>query len=562
MPQSSPPAEPSHSTAAAHAPRPVGSARKWSWFVAKNVIGWLLILASWPVGLTLPGLGGIPLFLIGFGLITFPGKRRLTARVLRGKPIDSKATSFRRGVAITALLLPGVAIIWVGISFHWSYQFAMRHGLMFGAIYFATAVLMWIIGLNSVVAMNWAFRMVAQGRRRGRPWLRRHGLTLLPRRRRRKLAGDHDDMGDDQEIVEIAERHRRRVRTAWSFGKVWLRRAIGLGITVAIFVWICRPIVRHWEQVKDGLWETSWGWLILASLMFSIFLFVFRSLSWRRILIGFGHRIPVSASTRIWSTSELARYLPGAIWQVVGRMYLVRPYGVSGSVCSASQVLELVIFLLANILLAVGCLTWLGIKTFHGLPRMWLFAVMGLIPVLIFLMHPKVFYPLLNRVMRRLGKEPVARRMRFRELCGLLLWAVLGLVWQSLAIWLVVHQPPFKLQFTKWWVVAGAYSLAWCAGFLAVWAPGGIGVREAVFVAAMELSLPAPVRARLADPGLRLGFLALLSVLLRLWATAGELILATLAYIFDFRGALGRPDAPGRVRPEERAKPVVSCATE
>jgi hypothetical protein len=203
-------------------------------------------------------------------------------------------------------------------------------------------------------------------------------------------------------------------------------------------------------------------------------------------------------------------------------------------------VLELVIFLLANVLLAVGCLTWLGIKSFSGLPRVWLFSVMALIPVLLLLMHPKIFYPVLNRVMARFGKPLVARRMQFRELCGLLVWAVLGLVWQSLAIWLLVHQPPFNLQFTKWWVVAGAYSLAWCAGFLAFWAPGGIGVREAVFIAAMELSLPAPVRARLADPGLRLGFLAFLSVLLRLWATTGEVVLATIAYAFDHRAALDR----------------------
>ena len=42
------------------------------------------------------------------------------------------------------------------------------------------------------------------------------------------------------------------------------------------------------------------------------------------------------------------------------------------------------------------------------------------------------------------------------------------------------------------------------------------------------------------------GFLAFLSVLLRLWATAGELLLTGVAYVFDYRGAMNRPDAPGR----------------
>ena len=75
---------------------------------------------------------------------------------------------------------------------------------------------------------------------------------------------------------------------------------------------------------------------------------------------GLGHELPIAVTTRIWSSSELARYLPGVIWQVVGRVYLIKPYGVSGTVCSTSQVLELTIFLLANVLLAVGCLTWFG----------------------------------------------------------------------------------------------------------------------------------------------------------------------------------------------------------
>jgi len=326
---------------------------------------------------------------------------------------------------------------------------------------------------------------------------------------------------------------------------VWLRRAIGLGITLAIFLWMLRPIVGHWRQFEGRVELVSLGRVLAASLMFSLFLFAIRAMSWRRILIGFGHRLPVPAATRVWSSSELARYLPGVIWQVVGRVYLVRPYGVSGSVCSASQMLELALFLLANILLAVGCLVWLGVKTFHGVAQAWLLGAMALIPVLIVLVYPAIFYGITNQLLKRMGKPPILRRLRFRQLCVLLVWAVLGLAWQSLAIWLIVSRP-LGLQFTKWWVVAGAYSLAWCAGFLAVWAPGGIGVRELVFVTAMQIALPPRVRAAFSDPNVLMGFLAFLSVLLRLWATTGELVLAGLAYAFDFRGALGRADAPGR----------------
>src|SRR3954469_9373410 len=67
---------------------------EYFWFVFKNVIGWIFILGALPVGIAVPGPGGIPLFLIGFALVTFPGKRKLTARVLRGRQMDLQQKRF------------------------------------------------------------------------------------------------------------------------------------------------------------------------------------------------------------------------------------------------------------------------------------------------------------------------------------------------------------------------------------------------------------------------------------------------------------------------------------
>ena len=240
---------------------------------------------------------------------------------------------------------------------------------------------------------------------------------------------------------------------------------------------------------------------------------------------------------RIWSTSELARYVPGAVLQVVGRIYLCRPYGITGSVCSITQVLELAIFLLANIIVAVSCLLYFGIKNLHGPARM-VFVAAALVPVLLVLLHTRIFYGIINHVMHRLGKPPIVQRLRGYMLVGMLLWNVIGLLFQSLAIFLIVQQP-LGLIWDWWWVVAGAYCLAWCAGFLAFWAPGGLGVREVVFIGAMEVILPKRIRTEELTV-----LLAFLSVLLRLWATSGEFLLASIAYAIDFRGAWAGPTRP------------------
>jgi hypothetical protein len=519
------------------------------WFILKNVIGWTLMLVAIPLGVVVPGPGGLPAFLIGFALVTFPGKRRLTARIMRGRRMQIEAQVFTFITSLLALLVM-VALLMVAFSDrvrpHLQHLFAMvgpEAVVGFVACCLLAAAVTWLMARLTLRLMNVGLRLVPRMRRWARPWLRQQGFKLLPPRHRRASAAA--DAGNE-EILEIHERHHDRLRAIWAAARPWLRRAVSLAITVAIFIWILKPLVDQWSIVKTQILSTSPLAFLGAAVMFAAFLCVCRAFSWRWVLIGFGHRLPLAVAARIWSMSELARYLPGSVWQVIGRIYLVRPYGVSGSHCSTSQVLELTVFLLANVIVAVTCLVYFGFRRdLDGSARFWLWTAMALVPTLALLLHPRVFYGIANAAMRRLNKPPITTRLSGSAMIGLLVWAVLGLMWQSLAVWLITSDV-LDLDLSKWWVVAGAYSLSWCAGFLAVWAPGGIGVREVVFMAIMLAVLP-QVRSHYADRPLE-PLLAFLSVLLRVWSVAGELILASLAIGFDFRGALGHPDAPGRIR--------------
>lgn len=518
------------------------------WFIFKNVIGWMLIVLSIPLGIAVPGPGGIPLFIIGFALVSFPGKRQLTSRVMRGRGLPIETQLFTFVTAFFAILTTCV-LIWFLAD--WVYDLLERVNLdprKKGATYTAIITglvvtglfslgVTWLVMRLALKVLNYILRGMPMIRRRVRPWLKKHGLQLLPSRRR---LANGQVMND--EILQLHERHQTRLRAVGNALILWAKRAIGLAITIAIFVWIFKPIVQQWPMVSGRIGQTSILRFILAAGMFTIFLLVFRVLVWRQIVASFGHRLPLGAAMRIWSTSELARYLPGSIWQVVGRVYLIRPYGVSGSVCSITQVLELAIFLLANILVALSCLLYFGIKNLQGAARLWLYAAAALLPVLLVLLHTRIFYSIINRILWQLGKPLIVQRLRGYMLVLLLLWNIVGLLWQSLAIFLIVQQPLGLTKWDWWWVVAGAYCLAWCAGFLAFWAPGGIGVREIVFIGAMCMILPEQTRS-----AEQLPLLALLSVLLRLWATAGEIVLTAIAYAMDYRGALGHPDAPGRV---------------
>ena len=329
----------------------------------------------------------------------------------------------------------------------------------------------------------------------------------------------------------------------------WIRPVASLLLMGAIFGWMFHKIGLHWAAVRERAEAISIPHFVFASVLFAIFLFVFRSLVWRRIIHGFGFQIPLAPAVRIWSASEMARYIPGVIWQVAGRVYLVKPYGVPGTVCAASQVLELVIFLLANILLGLGCSVAFAFRHTNGSTRHWMFALAMMVPLLTLILHPRIFYGAMNRLMRRLNKPPLTKQLSGAELSRLLIWNILGLLLQSYAVFLLVADP-LQLHWNKCYVVTGAYCLAWCAGFLAVLNPGGLGVREGVFVAIMGFALPAEARLHFKNNAELVSFLTFLSVcLLRLWTIVGELILMGISNALDHRGAIGRSPQPSASLP-------------
>lgn len=522
------------------------------WFILKNVVGWMLIIASPVLGITVPGPGGIPVFLVGFALVTLPGKRRLTSRVMRGRGLRIGEGPFTFICALLSVALTTAAIWFVLDYFEQFAGFFAQYRLRSMAAIFAFAVVSFGVTLLvvrlSLAVTNWFITRIPWLRRKMRPILKRLGIKFLPARRKRMMGDDgRHTIVENQEILEFHEEYANAPRRAWAFLQPWLRRMMTVGITLLIFLAMIRPLQERWPLARAQLAEMSMSAFVLASAMFAAFLFVFRALAWRRIVRGFGHRLPVGAAVRIWSTSELARYLPGAIWQVVGRVMLVKPYGVSGSVCSTTQVLELCVFLMANVLLASACWLYYGAKELAEV-RGWFLTALALVPLLALLLHPRVFYTIVNAVLARLGKPAIVKRLRGKELVLILGWTILGLLWQSLAVY-VIARGPLGLKIDWLWIVAGAYSLAWCAGFLAFWAPGGIGVREIVFVAAMGVMLPDAVGARPpfnGDPQATASVLVGLGLLLRLWSVLGELIMAGVAYAMDYRGALGLPDAPGR----------------
>ena len=138
-------------------------------------------------------------------------------------------------------------------------------------------------------------------------------------------------------------------------------------------------------------------------------------------------------------------------------------------------------------------------------------------PLLLFLLHPKVFNTALRWLETRLGKENPSVDLSNRQslsiiALGLLFWAVTGAGFTALVA--SVRSIPGDFL----WILPGAFSFSWAAGSLVFVSPGGLGAREGALVLMLSPVLPTPIPA-------------IVAVLSRLWWTLADLFSWFIAFV-------------------------------
>jgi hypothetical protein len=107
-----------------------------------------------------------------------------------------------------------------------------------------------------------------------------------------------------------------------------------------------------------------------------------------------------------------------------------------------------------------------------------------LVPVGIALVHPRVIGPAVNALLRFARREPIDLALHGSALWGAVGWPVVSWSLLGLQCWALVVAlggPPLGSLIGA----VGGFALAYVAGTVAVFAPGGLGVREAVLGVAL-----------------------------------------------------------------------------
>ncbi|NEE01222.1 lysylphosphatidylglycerol synthase domain-containing protein [Phytoactinopolyspora halotolerans] len=268
-------------------------------------------------------------------------------------------------------------------------------------------------------------------------------------------------------------------------------RWVGLIVAVAGVVFVVRELVNSWDDVRDAIGDADPA-LIAAAPVVGAGGMLLIGLGWRRCLAILGARRRYVDTLYRYYVGQLGKYVPGGIWPVVGRGEMARRGGVAGSVAYGSTVLSIGVTYLAAILIVVLALV-AGAAGGDGVA--WR-PVAALLPVGILALHPRVVAAVLRLLRRVSGRDlgiPVPSWGVSMGLVGLHApaWLAIGGATWMVALAIDPSEPELlNLLF--------ATVLSWVVGLLVVPAPGGVGVREAVFVAAATSLSSAGVAAAVA----------------------------------------------------------------
>ena len=307
----------------------------------------------------------------------------------------------------------------------------------------------------------------------------------------------------------------------------WVRplvRAVQVVLMVAVVYFLAAYLRHSWASVEHYNWTFRPVWLALSALAFLLF-YLLQGMGWWLLLKGFAVRSPVVVAVATWAKSILARYVPGNVFMFVGRAWMSHGQGLPVDRVGAAMVYEQALGVCsALVTVAVLFPFW---EYRPGATALSLIAI----PVIIALLHPRVFGPLAAWVLRLLHRPPLEVTLRMGFVLALLGYYLVSWLLAGLGAWLLARAVT-GLSVRHLPLVVVAYALAYVIGMAAFIFPSGIGVREAVLTASLARQLTAGVALAWA-------------LLLRLWVTAIELVFVGLAVAVE-RIAVRRSGVPER----------------
>ena len=297
--------------------------------------------------------------------------------------------------------------------------------------------------------------------------------------------------------------------------KKFLIRSAQVIIILLIFYFLIKALVSNWTQVKDFDWKFNYS-LLTISFVIQILTLLWLLKIWKWILRKTGASIPFRKLFRAWFISNLGKYIPGKVWQFLGMLFLLEKEGVPKKNTFSTGVLGQTLSVISGLLIAA---LFLGSDVYSGIlsrnPVLMMILIAFFMGVLALIFYPKLLERIINFGLRILKKDQILLDLSSKNIFLYILSYCLA--WFSFGLAFTIFIKAFTpAPLGIYPGLTGAFAFSFNIGFLALFAPGGIGVREGVLVLLLESYFPAPVAI-------------LISILSRLWISVVEVLCFLIA---------------------------------
>lgn len=285
-------------------------------------------------------------------------------------------------------------------------------------------------------------------------------------------------------------------------GRAWWFRVLQAVVLAGAAVYLYRVAAPEWPAIR----ERSLAWLGLPLVLSAVLIvanLAWMIALWNMSLRWCAVRVRYWDAARIWFTSNLARFIPGAVLQFASLAFMAGRYGVAPTAATATVLLQQIVLLLSGLMIIAG----LTPMVLHEGWWQAAFIVAAILGAAILLLLPRLTgrLPSLARLWSQVQLPQLIVFGAFLSLQ----WVAYGVAFRLLAMGLLGRAPG------GWGFYLTAFTESYLAGVIAVFAPAGLLVREAALI-----SILTPVLGG-ADA-------VILTVAARIWHTALELLAGLL----------------------------------
>jgi glycosyltransferase involved in cell wall biosynthesis/phosphatidylglycerophosphate synthase/uncharacterized membrane protein YbhN (UPF0104 family) len=244
-----------------------------------------------------------------------------------------------------------------------------------------------------------------------------------------------------------------------------------LWITVAFFV--ARVLLDGLQNLDDASFSLD-AWPLVLATVLTIVARVPDVAGWHLLVRGTGTRVSLSTSSRVFTTAELVRFLPGGALHLAARYRFAAKVGIRPEVVVTTTAMDLGLRILTALMLFVALL-----PLFPSVPASTILVPIIGIPLVILAIHPRSIGWVVSRASRLLGRDWQPVKLSYSTLGVVALLEIVGWVIRGIGVYLIavatVPTPSSALA-----AVAGVTAISWVLGVVTPFAPGGLGIREAV----------------------------------------------------------------------------------